>query len=219
MIGINSKHWGKALVILASAMSANVTQAADLPYRKAPLDFGMPIPAFTWTGFYGGLNAGGALGANVYSDKSPSGVVGGGQIGFNYQLTPRIVIGGENDFQASSLSAHDNGPYRRDMKLPWFGTARGRAGFALTEPRLLIFGTAGMALGEPKIAGDGKVRMGWTAGGGVEWAFAPKWSAKLEYLYTDISRDLSNNLSDRHARFHSFRIGVNYHFDLLSRPR
>ena len=70
---------------------------------------------------------------------------------------------------------------------------------------MLIYGTGGMAFGEPKTAGDGKLRIGWTAGGGVEWAFAPKWSAKLEYLYTDIYRDLRKDVVDRHARFHTIR--------------
>ncbi|TDX65962.1 outer membrane immunogenic protein [Methylosinus sp. sav-2] len=209
----------RALFVLAA--SAGAAPAADLPYMKPSFAFEAPPPAFTWTGLYGGLNAGGAVGegvgAGAYADKSPSGVVGGGQLGFNYQLSPRFVIGAENDFQASSLKARDDSPYHRDATLPWFGTARGRVGFALTEPRLLIYGTGGMAFGEPKIAGDGKLRIGWTAGGGVEWAFARKWSAKLEYLYTDLYRDLRKDV-DRHARFHTIRVGVNYHFDLFSQP-
>ncbi|KAF2990142.1 porin family protein [Methylocystis sp. MJC1] len=216
----NSYRFGKPLFILASAASASVAQAADLPYRKAPVDVVLPPPAFTWTGFYGGLNAGGAIGAgigaNVLGDKSPSGVVGGGQLGFNYQLGRYFVIGAENDFQGSSLTARDDGPNHRDASLPWFGTARGRIGFALAEPRLLFYGTGGLAFGQPKVAGDGKLRVGWTAGGGVEWAFLPKWSAKLEYLYTDIFRDFKNDVADRHARFHTIRAGVNYHFDLFS---
>ena len=57
------------------------------------------------------------------------------------------------------------------------------------------------------------MKMGWTAGGGAEWAFQPKWSAKLEYLYTDLKHD---NLPDWNApKFHTFRVGVNYHFDLF----
>jgi outer membrane immunogenic protein len=218
MIEKYSTHLARALFVMAA--SASVARAADLPHMKPPIAFAPPAPAFTWTGLYGGLNAGAAvgagLGANMYGDKSPSGVGGGGQIGFNYQLSPRFVIGAENDLQASSLKARDDGPYHRDATLPWFGTARGRVGIALTEPRLLIYGTGGMAFGDPKIAGDGKLRVGWTAGGGVEWAFTPKWSAKLEYLYTDIFRDIRNNASDRHARFHTIRVGVNYHFDLFS---
>lgn len=220
MIEKYSTHLARALFALAA--SASAACAADLPYMKPAIAFEPPPPAFSWTGLYGGLNGGGALGAGfgagAYGDNSPSGVVGGGQIGFNYQLTPRFVIGAENDVQASSLKARDDSPYHRDATLPWFGTARGRVGVALTEPRLLIYGTGGMAFGEPKIAGEGKLRVGWTAGGGVEWAFAPKWSAKIEYLYTDIFRDIRNNVSDRHARFHTIRLGLNYHFDLFSPP-
>nr|WP_249794731.1 outer membrane beta-barrel protein [Bradyrhizobium sp. Oc8] len=54
---------------------------------------------------------------------------------------------------------------------------------------------------------------GWTAGGGVEWAFLPKWSAKAEYPHTEFKHD---DLPDwTAAKFHSFRVGVNCHFDLF----
>ena len=85
-----------------------------------------------------------------------------------------------------------------------FGTVRGRAGLLLT-PTLLVFGTGGLAYGEadlsaawfsPKLTpvlnaggtayGYQDMRTGWTGGGGVEWMFLPKWSAKVEYLYYDL---------------------------------
>jgi len=115
-------------------------------------------------------------------------VLGGGQIGYNLQLSPLFVAGLETDFQGAS--SHN---------LDWFGTVRARLGITPFSPNLLIYGTGGFAYGEIRNGwnnGNGwntvnNVGTGWTAGGGVEWAFLPNWSAKAEYLYTDLSG--SNN--------------------------
>jgi outer membrane immunogenic protein len=92
-------------------------------------------------------------------------------------------------------------------EVDWIGTIRGRLGF-LATPSVLVYGTGGLAFGEvrakvahslgfadsaptifPTLAGQGRysgVEVGWTAGGGVEWAFAPEWSVKAEALYYDL---------------------------------
>jgi outer membrane immunogenic protein len=91
-----------------------------------------------------------------------------------------------------------------------FGTLRARLGFTPID-RLLIYGTGGLAYGHlesnsnigevitnpPPVFANaiGSVsswQAGWTAGAGVEWAFAPHWSAKAEYLYYDLG-DLNYN--------------------------
>lgn len=94
---------------------------------------------------------------------------------------------------------------RVSQGLDWLGTARLRLGFTMT-PSMLLYATGGLAYGEAKssfsisqahLGGAGlvtganagsfsEVRVGWTAGAGVEWAFAPNWSAKAEYLYYDL---------------------------------
>jgi outer membrane immunogenic protein len=95
-------------------------------------------------------------------------------------------------------------------KLDWFSTFRGRFGFTLT-PNVLVFGTAGLVLADVKsdtavnfatlagasvfngashIGSANQVLPGGVVGGGVEWAFAPNWSVKAEYLYFKLS-DLS----------------------------
>ena len=100
---------------------------------------------------------------------------------------------------------------------------RGRLGFLIT-PTLLVYGTGGFAYGG--LNGNGitgnysNTRTGWTAGGGVEWMFMPNWSAKAEYLYTDLS---STNQTywgtgyqvgyHHHPQFNTVRAGVNYHFN------
>jgi outer membrane immunogenic protein len=92
---------------------------------------------------------------------------------------------------------------RVSNSLDWLGTVRGRVGVTPT-PSLLIYSTGGLAYGGvrsntqvgfnnsidffPGVT-SGSVsdtRVGWTAGGGLEWMFAPNWSAKLEYLYYDL---------------------------------
>lgn len=225
----NMKNAISAL-ILAGALAAGSARAADLPSRKdAPVY--VPPPVFSWTGFYAGLNAGGGWNAesgstnNLWgaSNGEVSGVVGGGQIGYNYQLSPLFVVGLETDFQGTSLSSRNNGWLNTGVSLPWFGTVRGRAGVALLDSQLLVYGTGGFAYGEVKNewAGLNDVRTGWTAGGGVEWAFLPNWSAKVEYLYTDLNNSDGNSWSalgttSRHTKFHTVRVGVNYHFNLFS---
>jgi outer membrane immunogenic protein len=144
--------------------------------------------------------------------------------------------------------------------LDYLGTVRGRIGFLFT-PTLLVYGTGGLAYGGVSSntsqfqAGTGPVpffgpsvtaawgsagsfsdtRVGWTAGGGLEWMFAPNWSAKLEYLYynlgsvtysSGVSGSFGNiapivgqpfflNTTWTTARFngHIVRAGVNYHFN------
>ena len=96
--------------------------------------------------------------------------------------------------------------------LDYVGTVRGRAGYLVT-PTLLIYGTAGLAYANANMSasyatidlagiyGPGfasssysDTRVGWTAGGGVEWMFLPNWSAKLEYLYYDLGTVTLNSV-------------------------
>lgn len=81
-----------------------------------------------------------------------------------------FVVGIENDFEGGDIKNHD--PLNSAaVSLPWYMTGRARAGIATMDSRLLFFGTAGLAAGELKDGPINKMKMGWTAGGGVEWAF------------------------------------------------
>ena len=71
----------------------------------------------------------------------------------------------------------------------WLATVRGRAGFAWD--RVLFYGTGGAAFGNVQAGRIGVpyasvTQTGWTAGAGVEWAFLPNWTAKVEYLYVNL---------------------------------
>jgi outer membrane immunogenic protein len=215
---INNWKTTSALV-LAVALAAGAVHAADLPYRKADPVYAPALPAaFSWTGFYAGASVGGGFSGtdafNSYlgtSDSKADGVVGGLQVGYNYQVSSRFVVGIENDFMASGLKTSRNGI--NEVSLPFYGTGRGRAGVTIMDSHLLVYGTGGMAFGEVKDSGIDKMRIGWTAGGGVEWAFRQNWSAKVEYLYTDLYRNLKkDDLPDRTQKFQTITVGVNYHF-------
>jgi outer membrane immunogenic protein len=235
------------LAASALALMAGSALAADLPSYKAPPP-PPPPPLITWTGLYGGLNFGVGFYANNSSNAwgagfnnhggSRAGVVGGGQIGYNYQITPMFLVGVETDFQGTSIGSGAGGntfnwffglPPVTTATLNWFGTVRGRAGLTLLNSKVLIYGTGGFAYGEVQRNGwwnqNSAVQTGWTVGGGGEWMVIPNWSLKLEYLYTQISGNGNNNggwffnpgwglnSTNNRTRFHTIRAGVNYHFN------
>ena len=146
------------------------------------------------------------------------GVLGGGQLGYNYALTPMFLVGLETDSRARACP-----PATGPGGLNWFGTLRGSVGVTIM-PTLLIYGTGGFAYGEfvGGFTQSTAIQTGWTAGGGVEWMFMPNWSAKLEYLYSDISGGNDNGFNagiginnvNNHTRWNTVRAGVNYHFNL-----
>jgi outer membrane immunogenic protein len=152
--------------------------------------------------------------------SSQSGFIGGGQAGYNYQWGS-WVFGVETDFDGTTLSRSRSviGPTfvepffglndfftaNGSVKLDWLGSTRGRVGYAWD--RLLIYGTGGVAYGGASShldvfdavdgfgfssSGGSSSRTGWTAGGGVEYAFTNNWIIGAEYLYYDLgSRHLN----------------------------
>ena len=134
------------------------------------------------------------------------------QGGYNWQTGP-WVFGVEGDFQATGAS-DTFAPWK--FSNPWFGTVRGRAGYAFNN--VLFYGTAGLAFGELKGETFGlsetHTNAGWTAGVGAEFGLAPNWSAKIEYLYVDLadSNFVVTGGASNGYRFGTVRAGVNYHF-------
>jgi outer membrane immunogenic protein len=214
----NSMNNWKAIsaLVLAAALAAGTARAADLPYTKAAPMYAPP--AFSWTGFYAGLNVGGGFsGENAFdgfqgtTSGRASGGLGGIQVGYNYQVTPRFVVGIENDFMATGIKTKDT--LGNEVSLPFLGTGRARAGVTFMESQLLVYGTGGLAFGQVKDPTIDKMRIGWTAGGGVEWAFRSNWSAKVEYLYTDLYRAFKkDNLPEQEQKLQTITVGLNYHF-------
>ena len=228
---------GLAVAIVGPPLSAHAAFAADLPSRKAPA----PASATTgsWTGFYAGVDGGftwdnsaatvlaagqglnqiGVQQWQAYPFFAPgvaslnsSGFIGGGHVGWAYQLASlnRIVLGVETD--GALLAAH-NGTYtfiapgglnpsiaQIGRAFAWAGSARGRLGLLLT-PSLMVYGTGGVSLGQANVnevaygnalaatyapGVQGRIYGGVVFGGGVEWAFLPNWSLRAEYLHFDL---------------------------------
>ena len=203
--------------------------------------------------FLTGCGAGGVGGnafrtdAGKFDDKAA--FTGGGQIGYNWQFSPMWVFGLETDLNYNGtrssvgaiiplpFAAGSTFNYAINQKLDWFGTARARLGWTPAD-RVMIYGTGGLAYGRVAsstavffpTSGDSyagsidNVRLGWTAGGGIEWAFAQNWTAKAEYLYLDLGNAsytdacitfcIGNTYTTSvRTREHIARFGINYLFN------
>ncbi len=201
--------WGTLALALAGTASA---RGADLNYGRAPYTVNQPLNAYSWAGPYLGGTLGYEWGEVSRNPTKPSGFVGGVTAGYNWQLNSPWVFGIEGDIQATG--ADDTvAPWK--FSNPWVGTVRGRAGYAFSN--ILVYGTAGLAFGELRGQTFGltetHTNAGWTAGLGAEVGFAPHWSAKIEYLYVDLSDSAFaiTGVSNGY-RSNMIRAGVNYHF-------
>ena len=174
--------------------------AAPPPVYAAPPPVYPIYPIFSWSGIYVGVNGGGAFGQSNWTDPvfgntgnfDVSGGLFGGAVGANYQTGP-WVFGVEGDWDWTSLSGTTfNGSCAFvgcTTQSNWLATVRGRAGWAWD--RVLFYGTAGAAFANVQAAAGAfpfmsSTEPGWTAGVGLEYAFAPNWTAKAEYLFVDL---------------------------------
>jgi outer membrane immunogenic protein len=219
-------------VAFAGLVAGAGAMAADLPARTAPVPVAIPaVPLFTWTGFYVGVNAGygwqdnndnsifvppgtfappfaGATGIVSFGDDNGDGFVGGGQVGYNYQMGS-IVLGVEADLQFADLGGNNDGvafipagfpatfvPAGAAGGIDWFGTVRARVGVAFD--RALIYATGGFAYGGADDnnrfglgfgGNNDDVRTGWVAGGGVEYAFTNNVTVGVEGLWVSLDGD------------------------------
>jgi outer membrane immunogenic protein len=224
---------GTVLVMMLAVASANAADApipygapppqyAPPPYAPPPYAPQPPVPCL-WLGPYVGTNVGFQWTSNIGGLSSSgftggmSGFTGGIQGGYNWQSGP-WVYGVESDFNLSSASGTFAG---YQFSNPWFGTLRGRAGYAINN--VFLYGTAGLAFGISTVARDGlsdsSGHMGWTIGAGAEFGLAPlglspNWSAKVEYLYLGLSQGGAILPASVPSNFQSnvLRFGVNYHF-------
>jgi high affinity Mn2+ porin len=206
----------------------------------------MPVRAsyirsvFDWTGLYVGAHAGFGRGSTtaVLADPAISttsnsfgGMIGGVQAGYNYQLPSGMLLGVEADFSfpnylTSNSVVSSLATVRSDVteQSDYVGTARGRVGYVAGP--WLVYATGGLAwagerfLNTPAIGSNEKTlhtRLGWAAGGGVEYAFAPHWSLRLEYLYSQFGKaDITFPSATQYTSnldFQSLRVGLNRKID------
>jgi outer membrane immunogenic protein len=217
------KKLSTAFIVLGALIATAPAFAADMALKAAP----PPAPVWSWNGWYAGLNVGGsfgnasdsvsfaATGAPFGTGSSSShmdGVIGGGQLGYNWQ-SGSWLYGLEADFQGTGQRGTGSqggvigfiagiavvpvtGVLSDQEKMPWFGTVRGRIGL-LATPTWLLYATGGLAYAHissnenftigavTATSNFGTDRAGWTVGGGLEGVIGNNWTAKLEYLYMD----------------------------------
>lgn len=222
-----------AATAIAGTASAADIRPAPPPAVKAPA---YAVPLLTWTGFYLGGNLGygwndttGTITVGPFRGRTSGdadGILGGVQLGYNWQMGA-LVAGFETDFQASAVEGTFRGrlapgiPLSGTVETPWFGTIRGRLGYAVD--RWLVYVTGGGAYSENKARGNvggipfssSATGWSWTVGGGVETKFTHNWSIKGEYLYISTPDKLPVPTGARLSAdtdSHVIRLGVNYHF-------
>ena len=181
MIVLRGCQMNKAILSAISAVAISISvsglHAADMPMKSPPAPM---APSWTWTGFYVGGNLGYSWGKTQsvstltdfdffttiqHSDAQRlSGVVDGGQAGYNWQMPNRWLIGLEADWQGTSEHGSQHysdlhslfvgfGTATTDFstRILWLGTVRGRIGY--TFDRVLVYATGGYAYGDVKLSG------------------------------------------------------------------
>ena len=228
-------------------------EAADLPVAPAP-EYKAPAivaPIFSWTGFYlgGNLGAGwqngtlaGSTGALLFTSNNNATFVGGGQVGANYQFGSSFVVGIEGDFDwfaNNNNSVTVVGPagvaFQGSNNGRWLTTLTGRLGYAYD--RVLFYGKGGAAwvgsnnftltdaaTGASASFSNNNTNTGWTAGGGLEWAFTNNWTARVEYDYVGLSNQTfvvpagfgtatGDIVATNNRNIQMVTVGVNYLFN------
>jgi outer membrane immunogenic protein len=225
----------KVLLIGTAAMiMGGSALAADMPLKAPP-----QAAPWSWSGFYTGTQAGFGWGDVDNSFQVTStivhepayrirGGVAGSHAGFNLQYG-QFVLGVEGDGEWANITGNDNGLGGAvdTTTLTWMASARGRLGIAWNQ--VLIYGTGGFAWAGARssLGASGTNSQltdtihGWTAGGGLEWMFAPSWSLRAEYRFTRFDQDSlffpSNGaINAQTIRFQPdlnvVRVGVSYHW-------
>lgn len=229
-----NKIFVAAVAIVAMSAPALAADLGARRYTKAPAP--MMSPATNWSGFYVGAMGGygwsnsisasipGVGGATV-NTVALKGGFGGGTAGYNWHAPgSQFVFGLEVDAAGGSIGASATafGITGRD-RINALGSVTGRAGVAFDSA--LLYAKGGYAWANNKISAsaggltvsESKTHSGWTLGAGVEWMFAPAWSAKAEYMYADFGKERYAATVvppgvDVGASVHTVKVGVNYHF-------
>jgi outer membrane immunogenic protein len=226
-------------IVLGSALLAALAGpalAADMParpYAKAPA-YTAPAVVYNWTGFYIGGHVGGAFAGDNGLQSNDARFLGGVQAGADYQFAPNWVLGAEAQYSWLSGGTNNNlvfpaGTVVNGRVADQIGSVTGRIGY--TWGPGLIYAKGGYAwrdgntIGVANAAGvpqpftaSGNSKDGYTVGAGLEYLFAPNWSAKAEYQYYNFGNTtLTTAPADAvGARFrndeHSVKVGVNYRF-------
>jgi outer membrane immunogenic protein len=219
-----------AAALIAFAAPALAADMRPRTYTKAPA-YTAPEAVYNWTGFYIGGHVGGAFAGNNSLQGSDARFLGGVQGGFDYQFAPNWVIGAEAQY--SWLGSNNGG-----VAFPGgtvvtssndqLGSVTGRLGY--TWGPALLYGKGGYAWRDDNNLGvttggvaqpfttTGNRKDGYTVGAGLEYMFAPNWSAKAEYQYYNFGSTTftTGPAAIVGTRFrddeHTVKAGINYRF-------
>jgi outer membrane immunogenic protein len=235
---------------VAAAACVSLAHAADLPVAPAPAPPVVYRPAlYDWTGIYFGGNVGGGLLNDTISQAStvgintltgsitnnPAGVIGGGQVGANYEFAP-WVVGVEGSWSATNIGATNSvatsaggGLFENaTSSLQWIAAATGRVGYAADSWLFYVKGGGAwmnvqysQALVISGITSSTQnvtdTRSGFTAGAGIEYGLTENFSARLEYDFYDFGTQTYNQFVQTpisiKSDMHAVTFGLNYRFN------
>ena len=214
-----------AAVAAAAVLAATPALSADLYDPIAPVAPEVYGPTvFSWAGPYVGAQIGygwGEVSGQIKGSRrgiDTDGVIGGLYGGYNAQLTPNFVLGGEADISWSDISGDRNVRGRKyEARTDWQGTIRARAGAAFD--RILVYGTGGIAFAGNNMkkqarGNESQTHVGWTLGAGIEGAITENIVARGEYLYAGYGKENYNKINVKNVDLNTnvVRAGVAYKF-------
>lgn len=233
-------NWRSSIAAVL-ALTSSGTFAADMAVKAPPM---LPIPIYNWTGFYIGGNLGGAWASGTLTDNFTGasltdydrGFIGGGQLGYNWQVSPQFVLGVEGTFDGTSISHSGTRAtvlgdiLQGSANTDWVATLAARFGYV--ENSWLFYIKAGGAWAQSSAtvtdlttgfsASASNTNSGWTAGAGIEHGLTPHWTVRVEYDYLGLNNWTTSAstlgpvfVGDRFTlqrQINMFTVGVNYKF-------
>jgi outer membrane immunogenic protein len=215
--------WALASVVSLGIGGLGAASAADMAVKARPM-VAPPVVVYNWTGCYIGGNVGGGwarteqtqiakvggpliIPNNDFGTSDSNNVIGGAQIGCDYQFAGNWVVGVQGMFDFGTIHSSHNvptafpgfpvGAFVSENRIKDVFTATGRVGY-LFAPQVLGYVKGGGAWTRVDHIFNGTIptfflsesatgvdRQGWTVGGGLEWMFAPGWSVFGEFNYMD----------------------------------
>jgi outer membrane immunogenic protein len=246
-LGAPMKKLLLASVAGAALIAAGSANAADLraPAYKGPPPVAAPVPVFSWTGCYigahvgwgwgrkdfqNGRTTGGSTTPSLVGNIDTSGGIFGGQLGCDYQFWGAWVIGIQGSASGADINGFGDSITSAEplhAKTDFLASVTGRLGWAGWN-QVLIYVIGGGAWAHDRywafedLTTATQSRSGWTIGAGVEWAFAPNWSAFVEWDHYDFGTKTATfsdffGSSDVKQRIEAVKIGVNWRFNLFGK--
>jgi outer membrane immunogenic protein len=210
----------KNLKLLFAGVAGVATVASATAAKAAPPT---PMPAFSWTGCHVGIHGGEGWAQQTTNARSSGNAIGvsdvhsdgalfGGQVGCDREFANGWIVGIEGDGAAANINGRGADPFNLanpafsvEATTQWLASVTGKIGYGGLNPQLQVYAKGGAAwAGERYTINSGvtdfngtfdKTLSGWTAGGGIAWAFTTNWSFFVEYNHYDFRGNYSNSVA------------------------